>query len=113
MNIVPTLTNNSLMSTSKFVDTGHTVVYDNKEVNYYKKATKKIIVLEDTVLQGWQCPHDKLWCVPLITNVCNLNTDTILLDHPLGHLSFHVMYEVANMTLTRQHINAISALTYH
>jgi hypothetical protein len=50
VNIVPTLTNNSLMSTSKFVDSGYTVVYNNKEVNYYEKATTKIIVLEDAVL---------------------------------------------------------------
>jgi hypothetical protein len=52
-NHVPTLANNSLISTNKFVDSGYTVVYDNKEVNYYKKATTKIIVLEDAVLQGW------------------------------------------------------------
>ncbi len=36
--IVPTLTNNSLISTSKFNDAGYTAVYDDKEVNYYKKA---------------------------------------------------------------------------
>ncbi len=100
------------MSTSKFVDAGYTVLYNNKEVNYYKKATTKIIVLEDAVLQGWRCPCDKLWHVPLVTNVCNLNMDTILLDHPLGHSSLHVMYEVANTTLTHQHIDAISALAH-
>jgi hypothetical protein len=111
-NIVPTLANNSLISTSKFVDAGYTVVYDDKEVNYYKKATTKIVVSEDTVLQGWKCPHDKLWHVPLVPDVRNLNTDTILLDHPLGHLSLHAMYEVANTTLTCQHINAISTLAH-
>ncbi len=42
--IVPTLANNSLMSTSKFVDARYTVVYDNKEFNYYEKATTKIIM---------------------------------------------------------------------
>ncbi len=52
-NIVPTLANNSLISTSEFVDAGYTVVYDDKEVNYYKKATTKISMLEDAVLQGW------------------------------------------------------------
>jgi hypothetical protein len=72
----------------------------------------KIIVLEDAVLQGWQCPHDKLWCVLLVTNVCNLKKDTILLNHPQGHSSLHAMYEVAYMTLTCQHINAISALAH-
>ena len=40
------------MSTSKFVDAGYTVVYNDKEVNYYKKATTKIIVSEDAVLRG-------------------------------------------------------------
>jgi hypothetical protein len=49
-NIVPTLANNSLMSTSKFVDAGYTIIYNDKEVNYYKKATTKITVLEDAVL---------------------------------------------------------------
>ncbi len=111
-NIVPTLANNSLISTSKFVEAGYTIVYNNKEVNYYEKATTKIIVSEDAVLQGWRCPRDKLWHVPLIPDVRNLNTDTILLDHPLGHSSLHVMYEVANMTLTCQHINAISLLAH-
>jgi hypothetical protein len=101
------------MSTSKFVDTGFTIVYDNKEVNYYKKATTKIIVLEDAVLRGWQYPHNKLWHVQLVSNIHNLNTDTILLNHPLGHLSLHAMYEVTNMTLTHQHIDAISVLAHH
>jgi hypothetical protein len=52
-NIIPTLANNSLMSTSTFVDAGYTIVYNNKEVNYYEKATMKVFVLEDAVLQGW------------------------------------------------------------
>ncbi len=38
--------------------------------------------------------------------------DTILLNHPLGHLSLHPMYEVANRTLTHQHINAIFLLAH-
>jgi hypothetical protein len=111
-NIFPTLANNSLISTSKFVDAGYTIVYDSKEVNYYEKATTKIIVSEDAVLQDWQCPHNKLWHFPLVPNVWNLITDTILLDHPLGHSSLHAKYEVANMTLTCQHINVIALLTH-
>jgi hypothetical protein len=70
-NIVPTLANNSLISISKFVEAGYTIVYDDKEVNYYEKATTKISALEDAVLQGWQCPRDKLWRVPLIPDVQN------------------------------------------
>ena len=92
------------MSTSKFVDAGYTVVYDNKEVNYYEKATTKIIVSEEAVLRGWRCPRDKLWRVPLTPDVRNQKTDTIVLDHPLGHASLNSMYEVTNTTNTRQHI---------
>ena len=47
-NIVPDLATNSLMSTSKFVDARYTVVYDDKEVDYYEKATTKTVVSEDT-----------------------------------------------------------------
>ncbi len=49
-NTIPTLTNNSLISTRKFVDAGYTIVYEDKEFNYYEKATTKIIVSEDVVL---------------------------------------------------------------
>ncbi len=111
-NIVPTLANNSLMSTSKFVDAGNFVVYDNKEVNDYKKPTTNIIMSKDAVLQGWWCSRNKLLHVPLVTDVCNLNMDTILLDHSLGHSSLHAMYEVTNTTLTHQHIDAISVLAH-
>ncbi len=34
-NIIPTLANNSLISTSKFVDAGYTIVYNDKEINFY------------------------------------------------------------------------------
>jgi hypothetical protein len=100
------------MSTSKFVDAGYTVVYDDKEVNYYEKATTKIIVSEEAVLRGWRCPRDKLWRVPLTPDVRNQKTDTIVLDHPLGHASLNSMYEVASTTITRQHIAAISLLAH-
>jgi hypothetical protein len=111
-NIVPTLANNSFISTSKFVDAGYTVLYNNKEFNYYKKAITKISMLEDAVLQGWRCPSDRLWHVPLVPNIQNLNTDTTLLDHPLCHSSLHTMDKVDNTTLTCQNINAIFSLAH-
>jgi hypothetical protein len=52
-NIVPTLANNSHINTSNFVNAGYTIVYNDKEVNFYEKANTKIIVSEDAVLQGW------------------------------------------------------------
>jgi hypothetical protein len=47
-NIVPDLATNSLMSISKFVDARYTVVYNDKEVDYYEKAIAKTVVSEDT-----------------------------------------------------------------
>ena len=49
-NIVPTLTENSLLSTSKFVDAGYMVVYDKNEVNYYETNTTKVMASEAAVL---------------------------------------------------------------
>jgi hypothetical protein len=112
-NIVPDLATNSLMSTSKFVDAGYTIVHDDKEVNLYKKASTKIVVSEDAVIRGWRCPHNKLWRVPLIPDVRNSNTGIIPFDQPLGHSSLNAMYAVANTTLTRKHINATSARAHH
>jgi hypothetical protein len=51
-NIIPTLANNSFISTSKFVDTRYTIIYKDKEVNYYKMATTKIIMSKVAVLWG-------------------------------------------------------------
>jgi hypothetical protein len=104
-NIVPALTKNSLLSTSKFVDAGYTVVYDKNEVNYYEMTTTKVIASEAAVLRGWKCPLDKLWRVPLVPNVTNLNTDTILLNTPTGYTSLNAIHEVANNSVTRQHID--------
>ena len=106
-NVVPALTANSLISTSKFVDTGYTVVYERDEVNYYEATSTKFIVLEAAVLCGWQCPHDKLWRIPLVPDVKNLNTDTILLNMHTGHASLNAMHEVANTSVTQQHIDML------
>jgi len=36
-------------------------------------------VTEKSVLQGYRCPHTKLWHIPLKDNVTNPNTNTVLL----------------------------------
>ena len=76
-------------------------------MNYYQTATTKIIASEEAVLRGWRCPRDNLWRVPLVPCVTNVNTETIALDHPLGHSSLNALHEIANTTITRQHIDAI------
>jgi hypothetical protein len=53
----------------------------------------------------------KLWCVPLVDNVHNENTDTLLLDHLHKHNCLNLLYEVESTTTTRERINAIMLQT--
>jgi hypothetical protein len=73
---------NSLLSTSKVVYTDYIAIYDKEEVNFDDAKTAKITMSEESVLKGWQCPAAGLWWLPLIENPVNLNTNTLLLDHP-------------------------------
>ena len=82
------------------------MVYDKHEVNYYETASTKVHASEAAVLRGWRCPRDKLWRVPLVPTIGNINTDTILLDAPTGYASLNAIHEVANTVVTRQHIDA-------
>jgi hypothetical protein len=104
VNIIPALVENSLLSINKFAKAGYTVIYDKDEVNFYNARTTKIMVSEEAILTGWQCPHQKMWRVPLIPIVKNLNTVTLLLDHPLGLDSLKAMYAVISSTVARNHI---------
>jgi hypothetical protein len=111
VNIVPSLVGNSLLSTVKMVEASYTAIYDDKEVNFYKTMTTKITVLADAILKGWRCPWAKLWCVPLVDNVCNENTDTLLLDHLHKHDCLNLLDKVESTTTTREHIKAIMLQT--
>ncbi len=104
VNIVPALVKKSLLSTNKFAKAGYTIIYDKDEINLYNARTTKIMVLEEAILTGWRCPHQKMWHVPLVPMVTNLNTDTLLLDHPSGLDSLNAMYAVSSSTVARNHV---------
>jgi hypothetical protein len=72
----------SLLSTSKVLNADYITIYDKEEVNFYDAKTTKITILEEAVFKGWQCSAAGLWWLPLVGNPVNLNTDTLLLDHP-------------------------------
>jgi hypothetical protein len=61
----------------------------------------------EAILKKWQCPWFKLLHVPLVDNVRNENTDTLLLDHPCKHDCLNLLYEVESTTTTWEHINVI------
>jgi hypothetical protein len=111
VNIVPSLVGNSHLSTVKKVKAGYTAIYDDKEVNFYNSTSTKITVSADAILKGWQCPQAKLLHVPLVDNVRNKNTYTLLLDHPHKHDCLKLLYKVESTTITQEHINAIMIQT--
>ena len=94
VDIVPSLTDNTLISTGKFADANYFTVYDDKEVNIYDGKTAKIYITEEAVLRGYRCTHSKLWRIPLRDTVTNQNTQTVLLNSPNGRQSLNSMYHV-------------------
>jgi hypothetical protein len=104
VNIVPSLVENSLLSTSKFANMGYTTNYDENEVNVYNAKTTKITFLAEVVLNGWRCPCMNLWRIPLVPIVTNLNTDTLILDHPSGQNSLNSMYTIKSNQISRNHV---------
>jgi hypothetical protein len=104
VNIVSALVKNSLLSTNKFAKAGYTIIYDKDEVNFYDARTTKFTVSEEAILTDWQYPHQKMWRVPLVPFVSNLNTDLLLLDHPSGLDSLNAMYAVSSSTVARNHM---------
>jgi hypothetical protein len=82
IHIVPQV-QNTLLSTSKVINADYIEIYDKEEVNFYIAITTKITVSERAVLKGWQCPAAGLWWLPFVDNPVNLNTDTLLLNHPI------------------------------
>ena len=103
VDIVPSLTQ-TLLSGSKFADTGYTAVYNDKEVNFYE--SHKVKITEDAVLKGYRCPTSTLWRVPLVPIVENINVDTILLDSPCGQKSNNKRYSIPSTQRVREHLKA-------
>jgi hypothetical protein len=93
-----------LLSTTKFAEAGYTAIYDKDDVNFYDACTTKITVMADAVLKGWQCPRMNLWCIPLVPFITNLNTDTLILNHPSGQDSLNSMYTIETNQLARKHV---------
>jgi hypothetical protein len=110
VHIVPQV-QNSLLSTSKVIDADYFAIYDKQEVNFYNMKTTKITILEEAVLKGRQCPVTRLWRLPLVENPVNLNTITLLLDHPTELQSRNRLYTVQTTKRSRKHIRALLSRT--
>ena len=105
VHIVPKV-RDSLLSTSKMVDADYIAVYDKEEVNFYDAKTTKVVITEEAVLTGFRCPKIGLWRVPLIEKPTNLNTDTLILDHPTKLASLNNVYELPSIEQAVRYLHA-------
>jgi hypothetical protein len=80
MHIIPGIKHDSLLSIPKFVDTNYIAIFDKDKVNIYDANKTSIVVSHGAILQGWRCKQTNLWRVPLIKDIKNNNTDTVLCD---------------------------------
>ncbi len=102
---------NSLLSTSKVVDADYIAIYDKEEKIFYDAKSTRITVLEESVSKGWGCPASGLWWLPLVENPVNLNTDTLLLDHPTKLRSQNRLYTMQTTKCSQKHIWALLSHT--
>jgi hypothetical protein len=80
VHIVPGIKRDSLLSIPKFVNANYIAIFDKDEVHIYNANKTSILVSRGAILQGWRCKQTNLWCIPLIKNIKNNNTDTVLCD---------------------------------
>jgi hypothetical protein len=78
--LVPTLSTNSLLSTSKLADANYVTVFTRDEVQVFDVETTKFNIEGQAVMTGWRCPTTKLWRIPLKPDWQNMNTETTLLS---------------------------------
>ena len=57
-------------------------MFDKDTVNIYDANDTIITVTKDAILRGWRDTGIKLWQIPLVEVVRNLNTDTIIVNKP-------------------------------
>jgi hypothetical protein len=82
LHITPGITENSLLSTSKFTAANYITIFDKEEVNIYDANNTIIAVTRGAILRGFKCPMTGMWCIPLIDLVRNNNPKTVIVNRP-------------------------------
>ncbi len=115
VHIMPGIKHDSLLSIPKFADANYVAIFDKDEVNIYDANKTKIIVSRSAILQGCRCKQTNLWQVPLIKNVQNNNTDTVLCnrcpmeflpDRPPPRKAIHNVYKLKTQPELVRHYHA-------
>jgi hypothetical protein len=82
LHITPGISENSLLSTSKYADAGYITIFEKDRVNVYNAHNTMITVSREAVLRGWRERGENLWRIPIVETVRNNNTDTIIVNKP-------------------------------
>jgi hypothetical protein len=83
LHIIPGITENSLLSTSKFAVANYITIFDREEVNIYDANDTIITVTRGAILCGFKCPMTGMCHIPLVNIVRNNNTKTVITNRPL------------------------------
>ncbi len=84
LHITPSITENSLLSTSKFAAANYITIFDREEVNIYDVNDTIIAVTKGAILRGFKCPMTGMWRIPLVDLVQNTNTKMVIINRPLS-----------------------------
>jgi hypothetical protein len=80
LHITPGITENSLLSTSKFAAANYITIFNKEEVNIYDANDTIITVTRGAILRSFKCPMTGMWRIPLVNLVQNNNTKTIIVN---------------------------------
>ena len=86
VDIVPSITGDSLLSTSKFADAKYITIFDEEEVNIYDATNTSVTISRGAILRGWRDPQSGMWRIPIAKTIENINTDTVLVKKPPSEL---------------------------
>ena len=68
---------NSLISMSTLRKHGYIPIFEQDKMSVYDGPTTTITVSRKAVMEGWYCPKEKLWRIPLVKNVSNVQHQSI------------------------------------
>ena len=104
VNMVPELSNQSLLNGGKFAEAGYVSVCDGDEVKIYDGQNATITMSEDAVLKRLWCPRTKLWRISFRSQVIDINIHTLLRNAPTGRKYVKSMYTVPTSASVLYHI---------
>ena len=79
IDIVPGINTATLLSTGKLADANYISIFDDEEVNVYDQNNTVVTTTHGSVLRGYRDKNEGVYRIPLVKNVQNINTDTIII----------------------------------